>query len=146
MSKYAPDSNTLQSKFGFQDEDLKTPKHDEIMLWLDNHLENIISKLEDGEFYISHKIWEQPIVTGHNNFTIGFVDMYVIATDKNTLRDLGYCFEVKSSIPSLGEVIRQIRMYEQHCQSNPKFVVVSPDNRFEPALKSQGIGFVKYEP
>lgn len=62
-------------------------------------------------------------------------------------------FEVKPSIRSLGEIIRQIRMYQSSQGASglngrketetPDWWVVSPDDRFESALKSQGIGFLK---
>lgn len=233
MSKYSPDSSTLQSKFGFQDEDLKTQKHDEIILWLDENMKEIVYKILDikeeewdsilvnnliqeatnhmnervsavkesikkfskfltetegsnFDYYTdlierhkaelsqleswqlqspSSKIptikttWEHPVKNG--NFLIGFVDMFVSISIpyhlelRNEMSFLPYwdikdtkkiiIFEVKSVIPSLGEVIRQIRMYEAFV-SQAKFIVVSPDNRFESALKSQGIGFIKYEP
>lgn len=51
-------------------------------------------------------------------------------------------FEVKSHIKSAGEVIRQIRLYQEH--SGDHFVVVSPDTRFTDILREQGIGFVEY--
>jgi hypothetical protein len=35
-------ANTLQQRFGFVDEDRKNPKHEEIMLWLDMEVENLI--------------------------------------------------------------------------------------------------------
>lgn len=228
MSKYAPDSNTLQSKFGFRDEDLKTPKHDEIILWLDENMKNIVYKILDikeGEwdsalvesltqkatshvnerilwvkesirkssestirntYYLTSLIernkeelskleawqhlapsskiptikttWEYPIKNG--NFLIGFVDMLVNVSIPCNLQlrienaflpywDISksqkiIIFEAKSTVPSLGEVVRQIRMYEAFIPQ-AKFIIVSPDNRFEAALKSQGIGFVKYE-
>jgi hypothetical protein len=50
--------------------------------------------------------------------------------------------EVKPEIRSLGEVIRQIRMYESHCP-DAKFYICCPDPRFKPALESQGIGFIQ---
>ena len=38
-------SQTLQQRFGFADDDLKTSKHDEILLWLDDHALNIAKSL-----------------------------------------------------------------------------------------------------
>jgi hypothetical protein len=35
---------TLQQKLGFFDEDLKKPKHDEIMLWLDSNIEDLVKQ------------------------------------------------------------------------------------------------------
>jgi hypothetical protein len=37
-------AKTLQEKFGFKDDDLKTPAHDAIMLWLDINIEQIALK------------------------------------------------------------------------------------------------------
>jgi len=45
-----PKAQTLQQKLGFFDEDLKKPKHDELMLWLDNNIENVINKLFNSPF------------------------------------------------------------------------------------------------
>jgi hypothetical protein len=49
-------------------------------------------------------------------------------------------FEIKSSIPSIGELIRQIRMYQTYQKG--RYVVVSPDARWERMLDSQRIGFI----
>ncbi len=36
--------NTLQQKLGFLDDDLKKPKHDDLMLWLDKNIEKILNE------------------------------------------------------------------------------------------------------
>ncbi len=51
-------------------------------------------------------------------------------------------FEVKTAIPSLGELIRQINMYRAYKKS--KFYVVSKDDKFLSQLLEQNIGFVRY--
>lgn len=38
-------AKTLQEKFGFKDDDLKTPAHDAMMLWLDANIEQIVSEI-----------------------------------------------------------------------------------------------------
>lgn len=53
-------------------------------------------------------------------------------------------FEVKTKIPSLGELFRQIRMYQEYT-SDP-FVIVSPDDRYQQQIEAQGLKFVKYLP
>ena len=197
---------TLLSRFGFQDGDLKTPQHDEMMLWLDEHHAEIVGRLVGREWSqrpatieemeaareawmaqrarrgyglftieqfeeawpglvahppkigarIKRVTWEVPVMSG--KFTVGFIDMVVdwVATTSASFGDMGQmlwvkddaggevCFEVKSSIPSLGELIRQIRMYEPHVDGD--FVVVCADDRFAVPLKRQGIGFVTYLP
>lgn len=40
-----PRATTIQQRFGFLDNDLMTPMHDEMILWLDNNIESIISDL-----------------------------------------------------------------------------------------------------
>lgn len=45
-----PKAQTLQQKLGFFDEDLKKPKHDELMLWLDNNIERIINRIFNSPF------------------------------------------------------------------------------------------------
>ncbi len=252
----APKAKTLQARFGFSDPELTTPKHDQIMLWLDANIDQVltdalceewtvtyingvtidnelieisqaktalqklsdradgivnrINELKNGysqyEWEIRHKqdelksirpdiealtaiakeaiqippkakwvirhnkkIWESPIVSesartartiSQSSYTIGFVDMKVmysqpafrVAYDNESTKvrfevlqrgrsDTAY-FEVKPSIPSLGEVIRQIRMYQTYTGHWPWFIV-SPDDRFAEQLRDQGIGFVK---
>ncbi|MBE9570352.1 MAG: hypothetical protein IMF11_06990 [Proteobacteria bacterium] len=38
----SPKARTIQQRFGFADGDLKTPKHDEIMLWLDKKVDECL--------------------------------------------------------------------------------------------------------
>ena len=42
-----PKAQTLQQRFGFMDEDLKTPGHDEILFWLETNRETILKKIMD---------------------------------------------------------------------------------------------------
>jgi hypothetical protein len=96
-------SSTLQERFGFADEDLKTTKHDDIMLWVDINIVDIIEKSDFHREIINRwcrgidkfgievyntfqndiykienykKIWEYPISNeGKNMLVIGFIDM-----------------------------------------------------------------------
>jgi hypothetical protein len=106
--------------------------------------------------------WEKPVLSG--TYTVGFIDMEIKTTRSRLFsvspdreddfnfgwtqevsgRTAQHLIEVKPKITSLGEVIRQIRLYETHCPSG-RFYVCSPDARFESALKSQRIGFIKAE-
>lgn len=138
-----PRAQTIQARFGFKDNDLKTATHDTIMIWLDKNLAHVINylrneyELDIPDYDNITTIWEQPIMSGANNqYCIGFVDMW--------LPQCRICVEVKSKIDSAGELIRQIRMYEQYVRHVDSFVVVSPDDRFKSALESQGILFYKY--
>ena len=102
------------------------------------------------------KIWEQPVTNvGATKYVIGFLDMVVLVenteleiVDRKWLalwpnepqRTFG--FEAKTKIPSLGELIRQLRLYQQYCRH--RLYVVSPDDRFAEQLLAQGFGFIKY--
>lgn len=230
MTPRKKEPQTLQAKFGFSDPDLKTPKHDEIMVWLDESMRQVVTGLmgypperewkpaylaetaakdiprfeqrrteiakaiEDPHcvfreakiaelalipndlasmpvpecvaWRIARKVWEQPIVSG-TKYTVGFVDMLVTLDSNPHLYldglvrtqyegdritrpprwKVGYrnlealAFEVKPTIPSLGELIRQIRFYETY--EKWRYVVVSPDTRWVKQLADQNIGFVE---
>jgi hypothetical protein len=42
-----PRAKTLQERFGFQDKELSTPRHDELMMWLDENIEACLRSLLD---------------------------------------------------------------------------------------------------
>ena len=209
-----PKAKTLQERFGFADPDLKTPKHDAIMFWLDTEMPAVLSQLFgapkweylprfdfNGGYSLSDEVppdrcsgeiqsmqekinadlrvapvplrsvtktWERPIIDRARNgaYTIGFADMLVTWTDqivschfgrvsyktweyRSSEIEYGYrraaYFEVKPSIPSLGELVRQLRMYKTYTEDIP-WVVVSPDVRFADKLKEQGFGFIQVPP
>jgi hypothetical protein len=152
-----PRAQTIQARFGFADNDLKTPRHDEIMLWLDQHIDEVSSAVVGKAVEITQKTWEKPVMA--DKYIIGFVDLFAFAhkgySDSHTptgYKRCGFCFEVKTTIPSLGELIRQIRMYKEYIHKKaedwgyPLFVIISPDARFADALRSQGIEFYHYNP
>jgi len=196
-----PKAQTYQQKLGFFDEDLKKPKHDEIMYWFDKNLENILRtkifrNIQYDEDYspmrnveiILEKIWERPVLPNNSKFIIGFIDLlisarlsfeyeeiieYDILEDNRTTYDkkyvsewesvrkgdlkykepykiwkkgntmnLNWCFEIKTEIKSIGELIRQINTYREYI-SAPFFIVCS-DVTHVNLLKAQGIGFIEY--
>ena len=203
-----PKARTLQQRFGFQDKDLTTPQHDEIMMWLNKSAEKILysppwqswlkkrwdKRIEEQETFIKvnggeniyQQImqhvpksqdtiaienitcqWEYPIVDQNNRsksqYVIGFVDLRVsfevkmpsasYSSDGHSInnwkwgtatRNISINFEVKTKIPSLGELFRQINLYKTYDDSY--FVIVSPDDRFQHQIISQGLYFLKYEP
>lgn len=238
--------SSLQEKMGFMDTDLTTPKHDEIMLWLEDNIETVIDQLlidrkwkeeeiekarKEADAWVQGQLqkfdfeslknwkglgdlpekcrwnfteqpeWEFPVSSG--KYIVGFLDM-ALEVEYNLFsvdfpeerecpppppppptpeeaarmaernkkistilagggirinqpifngegyipkwdiyrRRRGYLFEVKSAIPSLGELIRQIHLYEQYQQGF--YVVVSPDTRYRKAIENQNIEFVEY--
>lgn len=191
-----PKASTLQERMGFRDDELSTPKHDEIMLWLDENAERLAPwmasqhpyhrsaaqklkaehpDLKDHPIFppngvkVEEKTWEWP-VKNRNEYIVGFVDMRI---KMRTLAEIGYSvtesggvvwkwkegwnnfnalIEVKPSISSVGELIRQIRAYQTsvsgigpHTLIGPAFYVCCPDDRVSGILADQGIGFIKAE-
>lgn len=201
-----PKAKTIQQYFGFHDGDLTTPKHDEIMIWLDDNAEDVvklftnyyqekidrsfektgdeINRLKESDTW-SYKydlgpilpvkfsvedincVWEFSVTEkiNYRKYIVGFVDLrinfsYQSYWCRSLWRDEPHCtqrtgyvrqtykstgiinFEVKTKIPSLGELFRQINMYKLH-ERRP-FAVVSPDARFKDKIESQGMWFVHY--
>lgn len=209
-----PKAKTLQERFGFVDDDLMKPEHDEIMLWLDESIKDICMSIFNvkEQAQIDHQeimriqnemngkveerkrlwhfrpgwlgywnglgetppvpsevievttTWEYPIKNQRTNFVIGFVDMAVVCSYNPHLRVVNHdldedtlpCWqwdysgydrfylEAKTEIRSLGELIRQIRMYQEHMIMSYSFYIVTPDCRFASPLESQGIGTIHY--
>lgn len=189
-------SQTLAQRFGFSDPDLTSPKHDALLIWLDENIENILRKrigeierkfykrefkssyphivdkeeldkfnltgldqspLENTVFQFD-KIWEQPVLNG--NYTVGFCDMKVdlsisrknakvyLSTQNHNIDEISqyyeeyiHWFEIKPEIRSLGELIRQLRMYQSYTEGT--WYVVSPDIRFKSMIEGQGFYFIE---
>ncbi|MGV1049169.1 MAG: hypothetical protein ACOYD4_11675 [Solirubrobacterales bacterium] len=170
-------ATTMSQRFGFMDSELKTPRHDELMVWLDANIKAILRPrvIEPKPYYsdgvatwgerLFQVVWEKPVMS--NQYMVGFADMYVMAghrAEKPVVCAYGnsdraqfqigdlvwardrsgraalYWFEVKPSIPSAGEAIRQIRMYQQY--TNGHWFIVSPDERCRESIERQGIGFI----
>ena len=226
-----PKASTLQARFGFLDDDLKTSSHDAIMEWLDANSRELTQKIlkweaewnkdfvqnnhkkaeiavknqiaewlasdfeRDKEYVDELKSWagldappEKPpldiqlvweyTVSTNNKFVVGFIDMKLVVHDSSLVfwgvkydqylekymleshlrskkpyflpswhieprsKRTALYFEVKSTLPSLGELIRQIRMYQEYVKGD--FYVVAPDDKYAEQLVKQGIGFIKY--
>lgn len=153
-------TRTLAAQLGFQDPDLRTSEHDALMVWLDGMLHNprflrdLTQTPQDDATPAPELVectWEYAV--GDSRWTAGFIDIYaqVDAPHAPPPEDgtrywstvYSYAFEVKTTIPSLGELIRQVRFYEAKKPSPlPVFYVVSPEHHWATSLRGQGIGFV----
>lgn len=190
-------AQTIQQRFGFKDDDLKSPKHDQLMLDLTAAADDLVSEIVKPEWSDKdiknakeHGVelppfpaisdisceWEVPIVSrGYKSkYIVGFADL-VIACCIPRLevwessqrgggweREFGFkpyireiYFEVKSTIPSLGELVRQINMYREYTphygqgdlgkEIFRQWAIVSPDGRFANQIAKLGFTFVKYD-
>ena len=108
---------------------------------------------------VTRKVWEQPVLDrpgprqNRNVVIKGYIDLavevdllkLVLVNDWRERDSLTLAFEIKPRIASLGELIRQIRMY-QTFTGNYLFFVASPDQRYAALLREQGIGFIPLGP
>lgn len=145
------------------DEDLRTPSHDAIMIWLHENIAAVSAEISAGiERHPDYGVvpmptaeditvkWESPVWGGgylknHEiigaRHIIGYIDLLAEFSSNVCLPHIA--FEVKTSIRSIGETIRQINTYRAHIRRETMFCIVSPDDRFRAILESQGILFVK---
>jgi hypothetical protein len=131
-----PKAKTIIEKHGFKDPDRLKSKHDEIQIWVYKNFHLIYKTL-----YPSRSIDESDpfkirleYVISDRNYVIGFVDVFC--------ERYRVAIEVKTEIPSIGELIRQVHFYRTYL--NTVWVVVSPDDRAAQILQDQGIQFFKY--
>lgn len=154
-------AKTHIEKLGFSDSDKKKSKHDKIQTWVYNNIDKVIaetiSKETDKPYVIKKVKWEHQIVYESTNKTyksvVGFVDILVIVSGEfydhkenvvfNEEREI--FIEVKTEIPSLGELIRQMRAYQSYGSWNTRYLIVSPDDSHAIMLNKQGFMFYKYK-
>lgn len=147
-----PRAKSLQERFGFCDEELKTPAHDALMAWIDEYVPEILAEVFNltEEPHIVVKRWEYPLKS-ERGFILGAADMLVQANTPNL--GMTVFIEAKPKIRSLGELIRQINFYKasSHCTLLPpgggpcrrEWLVIAPDDQFAVTLRKQGILFLK---
>ena len=142
----------LQTKFGFVDEDLKTPAHDSLMYWIDDNIPEILAEVFDLTEVpkILAKRWEF-VLKDKRESLLGVADMYVHA--RSAGKEHALFIEAKPKIRALGELIRQINIYKSGSEFKvqtylgdylwPKWLVISPEDRFADMLRQQSILFQK---
>ena len=152
-------AKTHLEKLGFSDGDKKDSKHDIIQKWVQKNIETIISETfmanNPHPFTIKNVYCEYPVnhVNGSYKMLVGYVDIVahikckIYFSDTKEYEDAEkYAFiEIKTQIPSLGELIRQMRAYQNYNDRRTSYIIVSPDDRHSETLESQGFYFYKYK-
>lgn len=127
-------AKTLLQRMGFQDRDLKSSNHDNIVLWLqqdsillpllkEHFLQRVISSLKKyKQDYKIPKAMEKDyplpkiikkklefIIINERNYEVGFIDLAVfVEYQKDTCI---FYFEVKSQYDTLGMLLRELNLY-----------------------------------
>lgn len=161
--------STTEKLWKIDDKQLKTPKHDAMILWLMDK-ENISSLITFPETMKKYRITyefqgfmvksEYPLYS-NKNFIGGYIDIltygvYTAEDEDGTIRKTHEHYrviEVKPYIDSFGAVLRQIQTYREMSKAydyqhfplnfnrdnNIEYYVFTLDNRFDPQFESQMI-------
>jgi len=154
-----PKAKTHLQKLGFLDTDKKNSKHDIIQIWVNDNAEKILSETIMSKTAFPIEIeqirWEHQVMNNNGSFTqlVGFIDIMVkfrskfySAHFKDYVDESRYVFiEVKTEIPNVGALIRQMRAYQSYKSMADYYLIVAPDDRFEKLLNKQGFWFYKYQ-
>jgi len=153
-------AKTLLQRMSFGDSDKKESQHDIIQQWTDENIKKIVSetimKNNDRPYTIENVKWEHQVMHTNGNYkmVVGFVDLMVHIKGEfyDNLQDTYYeedrfiYIEVKTKIPVLGELIRQMRAYQAYPNHYVTYyLVISPDDRHSKKLSEQGFWFYKYQ-
>ena len=153
-------AKTHLEKLGFSEADKKKPNHDKIQTWVYENIETVIKetvmKKNKHPWKIKKNIWEHQVVYTNMSYKmlVGFIDIMaeiegVFHFDpKSEIQSYDYkpvFIEVKTEIPVLGNLIRQMRAYQTYQGLYTAYLIVSPDDRHEKILKEQGFYFYKYK-
>ena len=145
---------TTEKLWDLDDKQLKTPKHDAMVLWLmdkDNYsqylsFDNVV--IAGGEKYSLADIRvlsEVPIMSSRT-FIAGYADLKITGRyeceSAPCHRDIfrSHVIEVKPKIESFGAVLRQINSYKKFMDNvNNHYYIFTLDSRFDSQFESQGI-------
>ena len=142
---------TTEKLWDLDDKQLKTPKHDAMVLWLmdkDNYsqylsFDNVIKPGETYSLKDISVLSEVPIMSSPT-FIAGYVDLKI--TGKYVSEIGGYRYfinhviEVKPKIESFGAVLRQVNSYKKFMKNQDnQYYIFTLDSRFDSQFESQGI-------
>jgi len=147
-------SNTVIERFGFKDEDLTTPEHDKVFMFLLNR-ENMIKVIKDfsngnlKDATIHRMVIEgEHAIVGYNKYNIGFVDIHVVVEfylcnngERRVLNSRELGIEIKPYIKSIGELLRQINMYRSHVDWTA-WAIATYSIEYKDVLSGQGIHII----
>lgn len=151
-------AKTHLQKLGFSERDKKNSNHDVIQKWAYQNIEKIISETVMSKNPKPYKIvankWEHQVMHENGNFRmiVGFIDILVRVQGEfyfSSLKEYDYYtkdvfVEIKTQIPNLGELIRQMRAYQTYSDNITEYIIISPDDRHKDILEEQGFIFYKY--
>ena len=145
---------TTEKMWKLDDDTLKTPKHDEMILWLLNDVN--IKYLFPEYIDLDIQILSEDPLTAENGFLVGYLDIVVKYTPERTdIPEVYKYIEVKPNISSFGSTLRQLKTYNHYLGSRithsdrgwnvpVDMYLFTTDLRFKEAFESQGIKVLTY--
>lgn len=146
---------TTERLWDLDDKQLKTPKHDAMVLWLMD-VDHLYGDLEFFDYIpetletqltktkleiVSETIESELPIMSSSTFIAGYVDVAVLIK-YGEYKPIAHLIEVKPTIDSFGAVLRQIKSYHKFGQKSfmdVKCYLFTLDNRFDAQFKSQGV-------
>jgi len=120
-------------------------------LHLGYHYSNYLFMSE--ERVIIEKIQSEVPITANNGFLVGYADIKILLKDTSVYYESfkfsvdklppSIYIEVKPTIKSFGETLRQLNTYKHYLQTDDLFLFTT-DLRFKDAFESQGIKVITY--
>ena len=142
---------TTEKLWDLDDKQLKTPKHDAMVLWLmdkDNYsqylsFDNVIKPGETYSLKDISVLSEVPIMSSPT-FIAGYADLKITGKYVSEIGGhryfINHVIEVKPKIESFGAVLRQVNSYKKFMKNaNNHYYIFTLDYRFDSQFESQGI-------
>lgn len=137
------------------DADIKTQKHDEIVVWLYEKLKDQsflkqLLKNDEREIKDTKIVLEHPVLdSNYKNKVVGVIDLVlgckIISSEESHPNYVRLNFEIKSKF-NLGETVRQIKYYKQflYGEEGEFWIVCCPPHPHMKILEEQGIKYIEY--
>ena len=142
---------TTEKLWDLDDKQLKTPKHDAMVLWLmdkDNYsqclnIDNVIKIGENKYSLTDTKVLSEVPIMSSPTFIAGYADLKITGRYHDRYGDLlksHHVIEVKPKIESFGAVLRQINSYKKFINNrHTQYYIFTLDSRFDSQFENQGI-------
>jgi hypothetical protein len=153
---------TTERLWDLDDKQLKTPEHDALVLWLLDktnvgkiiHFPDTMQFYRDDYSFVDFEIKSEIPLKSNTNFIGGYADIILFALYEDSegyQRQYNVLIEIKPYIGSFGEVLRQIKSYENFVETTKSYrgqllnvpishyCLFTLDSRFDAQFENQGI-------
>ena len=142
---------TTEKLWDLDDKQLKTPKHDAMVLWLmdkDNYsqylsFDNVVKSYERKYSLEDISVLSEVPIMSSPTFIAGYADLKITGKYLSEIGGYRYLInhviEVKPTIESFGAVLRQVNSYKRFMNGVNHYYIFTLDSRFDSQFESQWI-------